>query len=163
MNIFMLDKNPAVAAQYHCDKHVVKMILETAQLLSTAWRVTAGDEYPDHRGMYKATHKNHPSNVWARQSNNNYHWLYDLFVELGKEYKHRYNKEHLTIKKLKGPLDMPPFGIEQKFMTKMPQCMPDDAKRDDPVEGYRNYYKLYKSHMLKYTKRSVPEWLEGVT
>ena len=70
MNIFMLDKDPVKAAQYHCDKHVVKMILETGQLLSTAWRMIDGDEFADSRGMYKCTHKNHPSAVWARETNN---------------------------------------------------------------------------------------------
>ena len=159
MNIFMLDKNPVKAAQYHCDKHVVKMILETGQLLSTAWRMIDGDEFADSRGMYKCTHKNHPSAVWVRETNNNYGWLYRLFLELGKEYTYRYGKEHLTIKKLKRPLDMAPFGIKQGFMTEMPQCMPDDAKRPDPVDGYRNYYRVHKAPILNYTKRPEPEWL----
>ena len=118
MNIFYLSSCPVDAASFHCDKHVVKMILEYAQLLSTAHHVLDGDDAPE--GIYKCTHKNHPSAVWARETNNNYRWLYDLFLELGKEYTYRYGKEHLTIKKLKRPLDMAPFGIKQGFMTEMP-------------------------------------------
>ena len=66
MNIFYLDRNPVVAAQMMCDKHVVKMILESAQILSTAHRVLDGDEHADNVGMYKMTHKNHPSTIWVR-------------------------------------------------------------------------------------------------
>jgi hypothetical protein len=135
------------------------MCLETGQLLSTAWRMVDGDEFADKRGLYKCTHKNHPSALWARETDKNYIWLYQLFLELGKEYTYRYGKEHLTIKKLKRPLDMAPRGIKQGFMTEMPQCMPDDAKRPDPVDGYRNYYRVHKAHLLNYTKRPEPEWL----
>jgi hypothetical protein len=135
------------------------MCLETGQLLSTAWRMVDGDEFADKRGLYKCTHKNHPSALWARETDLNYIWLYQLFLELGKEYTYRYGKEHLTIKKLKRPLDMAPRGIKQGFMTEMPQCMPDDAKRPDPVDGYRNYYRVHKAHLLNYTKRPEPEWL----
>ena len=86
MNIFYLDKDPKKCAEMHCDKHVVKMILEYAQLLSTAHRVLDGNEWADHVGLYKATHKNHPSAIWARESAGNYFWLNKLFQELCKEY-----------------------------------------------------------------------------
>ena len=72
MNIFYLDSDPYVAAKMHCDKHVVKMILESAQMLSTAHRVLDGDEYADERGLYKMAHKNHPSTIWVRTSTDNY-------------------------------------------------------------------------------------------
>ena len=82
MNIFYLDEKPMTAARMHCDKHVVKMILESAQMLSTAHRILDGNDYADRRGLYKATHKNHPANIWVRESANNYVWLYNLFTFL---------------------------------------------------------------------------------
>ena len=98
MNIFHLDQDPVVAAESMCDKHVVKMIVEYAQLMSTAHRVLDGEEYYDktkngrrikrwrlkpaaqERLLYKASHVNHPSNIWTRQSNKNYRWLYNTSV-----------------------------------------------------------------------------------
>ena len=111
MNIFYLDRDVTKCAEYHNDKHVVKMILEYAQLLSTAHRVLDGKEYIDASSgrkikrwrledtslegcLYKATHVNHPSAVWVRQSNNNYNWLVCLFQSLLSEYTHRYGKIH---------------------------------------------------------------------
>ena len=96
MNIFYLNKSFRQTAKDHCDKHVVKMILETAQLLSTAHRVLDGDEYADRVNLYKATHKNHPSAVWVRSNKEAYDWTYMLLVQLCKEYTKRYNKEHKT-------------------------------------------------------------------
>ena len=69
MNIFRLSNDAYECAEMHCDKHVVKMLLETAQMLSTAWRMTDSDsEYADKHGMYKVAHKNHPSTVWVRNN-----------------------------------------------------------------------------------------------
>ena len=90
MNIFYLDNDPKVCAQYHVDKHVVKMILETAQLLSTTHWMSGSE------GPYRQTHKNHPSAVWARSNKSNYIWLCELGMELCKEYTHRYGKTHKT-------------------------------------------------------------------
>ena len=96
MNIFYLDRHPIKAAQMMCDKHVVKMILESAQMLSTAHRVLDGDEYADEVGLYKMAHKNHPSTIWVRSSLENYTWLYDHMVALMVEYTYRYGKHHAT-------------------------------------------------------------------
>ena len=82
MNIFYLDEDPILAAQMHCDKHVVKMILESAQLLSTAHRLLDGNKLADERGLYKATHINHPSSIWVRKSSENYYWLWNLYDQL---------------------------------------------------------------------------------
>ena len=101
MNIFYLDSRPHVAAKDHCDKHVVKMILESAQMLCTAHRELDGD-VPD--VFYKSTHKNHPSTIWARSKAGNYRWLYDLFVSLCDEYTYRYGKVHLSDKKFRASL-----------------------------------------------------------
>jgi len=108
MNIFYLDKSPVLSARYQCDKHVVKMILESAQLLCTAHRVldyTLTSEH-DSKGLYKSTHKNHPSAIWARSGYEQYSWLYHHFIALGNEYEYRYHKKHLTIIKLKEPLSL---------------------------------------------------------
>ena len=89
MNIFYLARDPEIAAQMMCDKHVVKMILESAQMLSTAHRVLDGDEYANSHGLYKMAHKNHPSTIWVRSSVKNYMWLYDHMIALMNEYTHR--------------------------------------------------------------------------
>jgi hypothetical protein len=153
MNIFVLDYDIEKCAQYHVDKHVVKMILESAQMLSTAVRSTGLDE------GYKATHVNHPCNVWLRESIMNWYWLRDLTAELHKEWRFRYNHpetkmhksfevvENLTVPKLP-VIDMTPFKL----------CMPDEFKTDDTVESYRKYYLKDKAHLLSWKKRGQPEW-----
>ena len=157
MNIFYLDKNPEICAQYHCDPHVVKMSVEYAQILSAAHRLIDNNNNPI---LYKLTHKNHPSVIWARKSKENYEWLYSLFVELCKEYTYRYEKTHLTEKKLKDVLKYAPKNIESLGFTEMPQCMPDHCKiTNNSIEAYKNYYKIEKLNMLKYTKREKPNWI----
>jgi predicted ATP-dependent endonuclease of OLD family len=125
MNIFYLHKDPTKAANAQYNKHVVKMILESAQLLCTAHLIVDGDNA---NVPYKATHKNHPSAIWARESLSNYYWLYDHMIALGKEYTKRYSKEHLTIAKCKEPLKLAPKALLKLEPTEMPQCMPDAYK-----------------------------------
>lgn len=177
MNIFFLDKDPYKAAEMHHDKHVVKMILETAQLLSTAHRVLDGQQYIDQTSgrkikrwklesdfwdntLYKATHVNHPSNVWARESKENYMWLYKMFNALCSEYTHRYGKVHATQTKLEKHLNYAPTNIPDIGMTKMPQAMPEQYRCEDSVQAYRTYYINEKKSQSKYTKRDVPIWLK---
>jgi CHAD domain-containing protein len=177
MNIFYLDKNPVIAAQMSCDKHVVKMILETAQLLSTAHRVLDGKEYIDARSgrrikrwklrrtshekvVYKATHVNHPSAKWARVSRQNYLWLYEHFLGLCAEYTWRYGKVHLCQTKLSAMLCNEPKNISDYGKTQMPQAMPDYCKERSSVQAYRNYYINEKYRLLQYTNREPPTWLE---
>lgn len=174
MNIFYLDSNVVKCAEMHNDKHVVKMILEYAQLLSTAHRVLDGSQYIDassgrkikrwelsESGMetilYKATHINHPSAVWARQSNNNYNWLYCMFLSLLKEYTYRYGKQH-ACSKLIGPLQSPPRSIPVSYFTQPTPAMPDEYKVPDSVQSYRNYYIGAKKSMAKWKNRPIPEW-----
>lgn len=176
MNIFVLDKNPTVAAQRQCDRHVVKMILETAQLLCTAHRVLDGEEYvdPDAKRkvkrwrltnsyhdemMYKVTHTNHPSAVWARESLQNYIWLYDHFDALSVEYEYRYGKKHLTWIKLQDILSVTPKNIPNKGLTPFKLAMPDECKTEDAVESYRKYY-ITKQHAFNMTwkNREAPDW-----
>ena len=156
MNIFMLDQSPYYAASYHCDKHVVKMILEYAQLLSTAHRVL--DDIDDDPVLYRKTHVNHPSGVWVRESLANYNWLYDLFAECCKEYTRRYNKTHLTETKLLDRLSFAPKNIPDIGMTPLRLAMPDEFKREDPVQAYRDYYRSAKADIAVWAHSKEPKW-----
>ena len=176
MNIFMLSLDYKECAMMHLDKHCVKMIIEYAQLLSTAHRYLDGIEYIDvskggrkikrwrhpnqhlDEHLYKASHIKHPSNIWTMQSRENYIWLYKLWYSLCKEYTYRYGKIHLTWQKLHSYLRYIPNNIPRIGMTKMLQAMPDDYKNDDPVIGYRTYYINDKKKFAVWTKRDVPDW-----
>jgi len=141
MNIFYLSDCPQKSAEYMYNKHVVKMILETAQLLCTAHHMLGIEKgYETSYVPYKCTHKNHPSAVWVRESAENYFWAYEHMIALGKEYTKRYGKEHLTIKKCRDILYNFPKGISSKPFFQPPQCMPDHFKEDSAVDGYWNYY-----------------------
>lgn len=177
MNIFALDTNPTWAAQYHCDKHLIKMILETAQLLSTAHRVLDGNlkvvksktnrnvkrwELQDDREflLYSATHINHPSAVWCRQSIANYNWLVDMMDSLCKTYTRCFNKVHKCeaiglLRKLKTV----PNNLKIGEFTMPTPAMPEYCKVDDVVQSYRNYYLNEKSRMFSWTNREIPNWL----
>jgi transposase len=157
MNIFYLHSNAYKAAEMHCDKHVVKMILETAQLLSTAHRELDGDANVD-PDLYRKTHKNHPSAKWVRQSNNNYMWAWCLMDGLCKEYTRRYSKTHATETKLLSKLYELPRNIEIGYMTTPPQCMPEEYKTANTVEAYRNYYKGAKKDFAVWKHGNYPEW-----
>ena len=157
MNIFYLDRDPITAAQMMCDKHVVKMILESAQMLSTAHRVLDGDEYANEMGLYKLTHKNHPSSIWARSSEDNYDWLWQHMFALMQEYTYRYGKTHATERLVDALCDAPAQIGTGKF-TDPPMCMPDYCKGDDTVSSYQTYYIVEKSDFAKWKKRPVPGW-----
>jgi len=177
VNIFFVDRSPQIAAQSLVDKHVVKMILESAQLLSTAHRVIDGEEYigksktgrnakrwrlNDSREqiIYSATHINHPSAVWCRQSVENYAWLVEHFYALMTEYTHRYGKNHKCMGELSYMLQSPPFKLKEWDWTEPPSAMDDQYKiSTDVVTNYRNYYKNGKAHIHKWTNRQPPEWI----
>jgi hypothetical protein len=157
LNIFYVDTDPVIAAQSLGDKHVIKMVLETAQLLSTAHHVLDGEDAS--KDIYKATHVNHPSAVWARATNNNYNWLFCHFIALLSEYTHRYGKIHKS-SRLIDVLLSPPRNIPVDRFFAPPQCMPDEFKVEHyPVKGYRNYYRIGKKDLHKWTKREAPQWL----
>lgn len=142
MNIFYLSEDPEKAAKYMYNKHVVKMILESAQLLCTAHVISDGENA---NVPYKVTHKNHPSAIWARESTSNYQWLYNHMLALGEEYTRRYGKIHLTIIKCSGVLSKAPMNVTKTDFTPMPQCMPDQYKVEgNSVEAYWNYYEAEK-------------------
>jgi hypothetical protein len=151
MNIFVLHKNPKVAARYCCDKHVVKMILESAQMLCAA--------HPEGTAPYKRTHYNHPCTVWTRTSLGNYKWLLKHAFALCKEYTHRYGKVHKTEAVINFcSTNYPQFDRTRR--TPFPQAMPDEYKvQGDAVSAYRDYYLHEKSHFAVYTDRDVPLFL----
>lgn len=152
MNIFILDKDPKRCAEMHCDKHVVKMILEHAQMMSTTL-VEFGRPAP-----YKSTHKNHPCTVWVRESLDNYVWLYTLTYYLNKEFKCRFSgKDHKSWLAILGeePPKLPEIG-----RTPFAQAMPDQYKHPDAVTAYRQYYQGDKARFAKWTNRPTPEWFE---
>lgn len=160
MNIFYLHEDPNTCAQMHCDKHVVKMILEYAQLMSTAHHML--DEEQAIPGLYKCTHKNHPSAVWTREAPAHYKYVLNLFNALAHEYKHRYKKNHLTFTKLTGIIDVLPRNMsDSSEFVDPPQCMPDVYKQESTVGAYRAYYKLGKEQtwIRKFTDRQIPSWL----
>lgn len=187
MNIFYLDKNPVRCAEMHNDKHCIKMILEYAQLLSTAHRVIDGTlsvelsnngrkrkvfRLPDDRDnvLYSATHINHPSAVWVRQSSENYMWLCELLSELCKEYTYRYGKVHKCERD--GLVDVLyqniPNNIPRRTFTEPTPAMPDEVKiLGNSIESYRNYYIKNKTKLAswkgKVNSRPIPEWYEKGT
>lgn len=161
MNIFFFDQDPVTCAQMHCDKHVVKMILEYAQLLSTAHRVIDGDHVND--VLYKATHINHPSAKWVRHSKSNYDWLYSLFIALCDEYSYRYEKTHMTDSKLRDILGGSPSGLQDIGFSSPWRAMPDEYKvqKEDASYcelSYRKYFKAEKRNIAKWTRREEPIW-----
>lgn len=144
MNIFALDLNPKICAQYHCDKHVVKMILEHVQMMST---VTG-------KG-YKPTHKNHPCTKWVSESLANYMWLMELTKELNAEWQYRFGhiRNHKSFDVM---MSLPTPNLPDIGMTEFAQAMPEQYRSQDSIQAYRNYYKYEKSSLLKYTKRERP-------
>ena len=178
MNIFFLSLNPMLCAMYHFDVHVIKMILEYAQLLSTAHRVLDGEEkiektkngrnikrykfksYDDReKNLYKCTHINHPCSIWTRESSNNYKWLYKLFCYLCDEYTKRYNKVHKTDTKLRSLLQLVPWNIQDYKMTTIHQAMPLEYQVDDnPITAYRIFYIFGKYKITTWKFTNKPWW-----
>lgn len=153
MNIFFLDWDVKKCAQYHCDKHVVKMILETAQLLCTAHHATTSPHTP----RYRIVHKNHPCSIWTRQSLSNYLYLAELGLELCKEYTHRYGKKHKSSQVIEWALINKPNISDIGFTTPL-LAMPDQYKVEDTIQSYRNYYMGEKYKFASWKGRNIPEW-----
>jgi hypothetical protein len=160
MNIFFLDENPTLSAQYHVDKHVVKMILETAQLLCSVHHVTdhVTDQVTD-QVPYKLSHKNHPCSIWSRNSLSNYLYLCELGLELCNEYSYRYGKRHKSRDVIEWCLINKP-RISDIGFTEPPKAMPDEYKVDSVTESYRNYYIGAKSGFANWKNREKPLWFE---
>jgi len=183
MNIFYLHNDPKTCAEMHNNKHTVKMILEYAQLLSTAHRVLDGNlvvslsdsgrkkttyVLPDGRDnvLYLACHINHPSGVWVRQSSSNYYWLFKLWKCLMQEYTYRYGNNHAS-ERLIDYLCNCPANIAEAPFTEPTPAMPDEVKvAGDSIASYRNYYINNKKHLAnwqgKINSRPVPDWFQTV-
>lgn len=176
MNIFFLSFDPIEAAKWHCDKHVVKMILESTQLLWTAHHIlVVGEEKLKETDWgvrpYAQTHKNHPCAVWVRESFANYMWLCDLADALVEEYHWRFppppvgkGKEmHVCEPHLEWLRAHPPFHFKSHLwnyrLTLPAQAMPDKYKNEIITEAYRTYYRESKKSLLQFTRRESPEWL----
>lgn len=157
MNIFVLHTDPSKAARYHCDKHVVKMILETAQLLSTAHHMLDNSKYANTK-LYRKTHYNHPCAVWVRETDSNYKWTLNLLYELLGEFTHRYNSNHSTAM-IYRYLTKLPSHIKTGPLTPFAQAMPDEYKNQDAVVAYRKYYNSDKRHLFSWSKRPKPHWV----
>ena len=156
MNIFYLDKCPVKAAQVQYNKHVVKMILESAQMLCTAHHCY-GDKYQVENVPYKQAHLNHPSTVWTRRSKSTYMWLYNHMMALGNEYTKRYGKTHLSITKCKDFLAIPPRHIQGDDWCQPPQAMPDEYKTECSIQAYWNYYIGEKHVVVNHNKEKPYE------
>lgn len=152
MNIFFLDPDVVLCARYHLDKHVVKMPLEYAQLLSTAHH-QHNSKYAEH--VYKATHVNHPSAVWCRATSANYDYVLALFKAVCAEYTYRYGKIHACERLLSWFYHNPcPIGD----LTTKALAMPDKYKCACPYESYRTYYIHDKAYIAYWRKRPEPHW-----
>jgi len=154
VNIFYLHEDPVESAKLQYNKHIVKMILESAQMLCTAHHEIMGD---DADVPYKRAHVNHPSTIWVRRSAQNYTWLYDHFVALSQEYKNRYGKEHLSYTKCEPYLRFLPGGLPYTGFTQPPQAMPDEYKDECSLQAYWNYYINDKKHIANLNKEKLYE------
>ncbi len=181
MNIFVLDLDPKKAAEYHCNKHVLKMVLETAQMLCTAhWMIIANKNKIDRadfkklkdmqkklisitpegrRPPWKLTHANHPCSKWIRESDKNYWWTVELGINLIIEYRKRYNEIHSTLK-VYDWLCINHIDLPDNKKTPHPICVSADCLiENDPVGSYRKYYKEHKKEIAEWEPiASTPEW-----
>lgn len=158
MNIFALHSEPSTAALMQADKHVVKMVLETAQILSTVIHLH-GDSRSQY--VYRKTHEHHPCVQWAAENTANYDWLVRHFIALSTEYEWRYIKRHKSWIKFHNMFGGPPSQMDiEQDPSPFALAMPDQYKfYETPVECYRAYYVNEKVHLLKYTRRTEPEWI----
>lgn len=182
MNIFVLHEDPQIAATMQCDKHIPKMVVEAAQMLSTAHRMLDGreDKRPSKSGKrmvkyyylddpvaeevyMKAVHFYHPCTVWTMESSDNYQWHWEHLKALCEEYTYRYGKTHKVhaerleaLKKI--PTNIPHIGLTpfKQAMNHYPMC-----KDPDPVTAYRNYYHAAKSFAKWEKGRPAPDWWKG--
>ena len=182
MNIFILDKDPMKAAMMLCDRHVPKMIVESAQMLSTVHRLLDGTpekrrsksgktmqtyySFGDERDelYYLAVHKYHPCTTWTKESLQNYNWHYYHFYAMAKEFEYRRGKKHSTFEKLGDLLSKPPINIPDIGLTEFAQAMshyPDCIVPGDAVQAYRNYYHQAKSFAKWEWGREAPSWWKG--
>lgn len=153
MNIFVTDPCPFISARYLDDKRVIKMILESAQMLSTAIWECGGT------GFYRPTHKNHPCSKWARETRSNYQWLVNHFRFLMEEYSRRYGKFHKCAEYLDSIISGLRY-IPEGELTPFPNCtkfkdIPDvhRAYRECLLDKWQN-----DKRPPKWTNTNPPIW-----
>jgi hypothetical protein len=154
MNIFLLDLDIDCCARYHCDQHVVKMILESAQLLCTGLSLHGIDELP-----YRPTHPGHPCALWVAESYDNFRWLTRLALALNSEYRYRFRRErdHRSIAVVRAVRKQ---RYAARGLTPFAQAMPEQFRDPkDPVRAYRRYYVAEKLGFARWTRRRVPAWV----
>jgi len=162
MNIFILDKDPIKCAEMHCDKHVVKMIVESCQMLANAFTLDQLKSAPKTiKGNYrKHSYVNHPCSKWVLESRGNFVWLWDLTQWLIQEYRDRYKKSHslekfvIWVLENNGNINFP-----KTHRTPFVQAMPDEYKDKDVVKAYRNYYLKEKLIFAQWKNGNVPSWV----
>ena len=156
MNIFAVDTDPKIAAQQLCDKHVVKMILESAQMLCSV--------FPNGDAPYRRAFYNHPCTKWARESAENYEWLLDHAYAMCQEYTRRYGKVHKSLDAISWcGSNYHKLNIPRKGLTKFAQAMPEQYKNSCGVTAYRSYYNGEKAYFAKWSKRETPSWFNTPT
>jgi len=170
MNLFFLNVDPKQCAEEHCDKHVVKMVLEIVQMLYTAHHLQGNP--PDF--AYLISHVKHPTSIWIRTKYENYLYAVTVAKYLSIEYTYRYHKIHSCQKHIDWLIiNFPKFKetpynpitkltynkhFESMGMTPVPLAMPDECKLEDPIESYRNYYMMKKIYFARWTSRIIPRW-----
>ena len=173
MNLFFLHHDPQICAEYHCDKHVVKMILELVQMLFTAHICGGNKDVP-----FRVFNKNHPMVIWVRKSKENYTFTVKLAKCLSTEYTFRYHKIHacdihidwlnVNIPEFKDPeyISNVTFStnknLERLNLTPVPLTIPDDVKYKDTIFSYRRCYNVYKKRFAKWTNRDEPWWFTRI-
>ena len=163
MNRFLINYSPELCARDMCDKHVVKMPLEEAQMLCTTVRLRAL-EYAEEAGLYRAVHQKHPCTIWVGQSRANYLYSLDMFREMCREYTYRYGKVHASWRLYDALVDAAQF-VPDGGITPHPECFSEhtDLKSGKPwpIQSYRKFYQT-KQHRfkMKWTGRAVPDWFE---
>lgn len=178
MNIFVLSPDPLQCAEYHCDKHIVKMITEHNQILGSISYVARGinakkkitpdfiletfSGFPrkDPSGApwpYGIGYKDHPCTKWTGRSRQNYLWLCELNLYMCREFTKRWGREHageqITHWYLQNQPSLPSLGL-----TPFAQAMPLSCKHPDAVVAYRNYYMRYKAHFARWAYSKRPWW-----
>ena len=156
MNIFILDRNIKTCARYHADQHVVKMILESAQMLCTVVNRNGG------RAPYKSTHPKHPCTLWTGRSLSNWRWLRRLALALNQEYRYRYGtaSDHKSARVIQ---ELPFPEIADIGLTEFAQAMPAQYRvPGDAVQAYRRFYIGEKARFAKWTRRRPPRWFTEV-
>ncbi|MHC5038662.1 MAG: pyrimidine dimer DNA glycosylase/endonuclease V [Planctomycetota bacterium] len=157
MNIFVLDEDIGKCARYHPDRHVVKMILESAQMLCTVVNEAGG------RSPYRSTHVKHPCTVWAGGSLSNWKWLRSLALALNREYKFRFraSRDHASAVVVRN-LSLP--HLPDRGLTPFAQAMPEKFRvKGDPVRAYRRYFRAEKAPGARWTRRRIPPWVREGT